>query len=211
MRRKGQGLIRRNGGNASSANSAQKDKTSACSSKSEGLQEVWEYVRSVSKRIESLENVTSQLDKILADSVVDLKIANDQINDSNDELSNSLKDHLKHELSVTRREQKTYEVEFNQKINKLAETEVNRIRGRVGSLVEEKNSLLKRVQSLEKENKTLQEKITQLTDNNNRNHENSQSTEKNPASLVLDQSVIVVNQEEFDANETAPIANNSEV
>jgi uncharacterized protein (DUF3084 family) len=81
----------------------------------------------------------------------------------------------------------------------------------VGSLVEEKNSLLKRVQSLEKENKTLQEKITQLTDNNNRNHENSQSTEKNPASLVLDQSVIVVNQEEFDANETAPIANNSEV
>jgi chromosome segregation ATPase len=170
MRRKGQGLIRRNGGNASSANSAQKDKKSACSSKSEGLQEVWdywEYVRSVSKRIESLENVTSQLDKILADSVVDLKIANDQINESNDELSNSLKDHLKHELSVTRREQKTYEVEFNQKINK-AETEVNRIRGRVGSLVEEKNSLLKRVQSLEKENKTLQEKITQLTDNNNR-------------------------------------------
>ena len=57
------------------------------------------------------------------------------------ELTESVDSTLKHELSVAREEQNNLKGEMEEKL-KNTEVEVKRLKGRVGSLVEEKNIIL---------------------------------------------------------------------
>ena len=91
-------------------------------------------------------------------------IIKDTLDEANiNDLSNSWNSRLKHELTVVQNEIKQLKDDFDLKILK-AESEVKKVRGRVGSLVEEKGNLLEKTKILEDVNEVLKSQVTSLHD-----------------------------------------------
>ena len=104
-------------------------------------QQILTTVNALSKRMDKLETISVKLDKNLADTVLDIKAMNNVVCELKNELTKSVDSTLKHELSVVREEQNNLKGEMEEKL-KNTEVEVKRLKGRVGSLVEEKNIIL---------------------------------------------------------------------
>ena len=126
------------------------------------LQQILTTINALSKRIDKLETVTVKLGKNLANTVLDIKTMNNVVCELRNELTKSVDSTLKHELSVVREEQHDLKDEMEKKLKK-AEVEVKRLKGRVASLVDEKNNLIKQMKSLQNDNKSLKQNTTNKT------------------------------------------------
>ena len=73
-------------------------------------------------------------------------------------MTSSFTRQLKHELTVSKQKLNQINDDVNEKLSK-SETELNKLRGRFGSLVDEKSNLLKKVKSLEAENQKLSQEL----------------------------------------------------
>ena len=97
---------------------------------------------------------------------------NNTLSDSKDQMSAFINSYLKHELAVIKTDQNSFKDEINDHLVK-ADKEVSKLRGRVGSIMEEKSSLLKKIKSLEVSNQKMQDEIVKL----HKNNQQSNSTE----------------------------------
>ena len=145
----------------------------------EKLKQVKDFLTQCSNRIDNLENIFSKLDKDMAISDLEIRLINDKLSASKDDMTSSFASQLKHELTVSKQELNQFKDDVNEKLTK-SETELNKLRGRVGSLVDEKSNLQKKVKSLEAENQKLSQELLILK-NNNASNESRPSKEPSEA------------------------------
>ena len=117
-----------------------------------------------SNRIDNLENFSVNWIKIWQFQIrkYDLLI---KLSASKDDMTSSFTRQLKHELTVSKQKLNPINDDVNEKLSK-SETELNKLRGRFGSLVDEKSNLLKKVKSLEAENQKLSQELLILKNKN---------------------------------------------
>ena len=115
----------------------------------------------------------------MAISDLEIRLINDKLSASKDDMTSSFASQLKHELTVSKQELNQFKDDVNEKLTK-SETELNKLRGRVGSLVDEKSNLQKKVKSLEAENQKLSQELLILK-NNNASNESRPSKEPSEA------------------------------
>ena len=125
------------------------------------MNDLLEYIHSFAKRLETLEDIFNKIDKILAESNVKHRTNSDKFNEVKDELSKSVNVQIKHEINILRKQQSDFESRIDEIIKKV-KSESSRLRGRVGSLVEEKANLTKRIIVIENNNKKLQDELLYL-------------------------------------------------
>ena len=124
-----------------------------------------DHLNEINKRVDAHENFINKLDKDLALSDFEINILNDKLAEPHiNDLPSTLNSHLKHELTVVRNEMNQLRDKFSTKVCK-AESELIKLRGRVGSLLEEKGNLVKKVKELEIQNESLKGHVLSLHDN----------------------------------------------
>ena len=79
----------------------------------------------------------------MAISDLEIRLINDKLSASKDDMTSSFTTQLKHELTISKQELNQFKDEANEKLSK-SETELNKLRGRVGSLLTLQNSKLTR-------------------------------------------------------------------
>ena len=123
----------------------------------------------------------------MAISDLEIRLINDKLSASKDDMTSSFTSQLKHELTVSKQELNQFKDDVNEKLSK-SETELNKLRGRVGSLVDEKSNLQKKVKSLEAENQKLSHKLLILKNNNasNESRPNKEPSEAQSSKLLQD-------------------------
>ena len=82
-----------------------------------------------------------------------------------------------HELAVIKSDQNSFTDEIYAHMNKV-DKEMGKLRGRVGSLIEEKGSLLKKIKALEVSNQKMQDEIVNL------HKDNHQSIQTEPHTIT---------------------------
>ena len=85
----------------------------------------------------------------MAISDLEIRLINDKLSASKDDMTSSFASQLKHELTVSKQELNQFKDDVNEKLTK-SETELNKLRGRVGSLVDEKVTYRKRLNLLKR-------------------------------------------------------------
>ncbi len=110
------------------------------------------------KCISELEEVVAQVDKLAVGSDLTLNTLKDLLFLS---LDDSLANRVKQEMMVLK---KSYDTKINESEERVkkAETEVKKLQGRLGSLIEEKNTLSKRIRYLEDNNLVQQDRVQLL-------------------------------------------------
>ena len=126
--------------------------------------QIIDFTESINNRVNKLEQLMIKIDSTLATTDVEILDIQSNLTNTKKELSESLTSHLKYELRVIKESKNNNKDETNNRFVK-AETEIKRLQGRIGSLVEEKSQLLKRVAFLENSNAKLHEEITSCTVN----------------------------------------------
>ena len=123
----------------------------------------------------------------MAISDLEIRLINDKLSASKDDMTSSFTTQLKHELTISKQELNQFKDEANEKLSK-SETELNKLRGRVGSLVDEKSNLQKKVKSLEAENQKLSQELLMLKNNNasNESRPNKEPSEAQSPKLLQD-------------------------
>ena len=117
-----------------------------------------DFIESINNRVNKLEQLMIKIDLTLATTDIEILDIQSNLTNTKKELSESLTSHLKHELCVIKDSQNNNKDETNNCFVR-AETEIKRLQGRIGSLVEEKSQLVKRVALLENSNAKLHEHI----------------------------------------------------
>ncbi|CAB4018949.1 Hypothetical predicted protein [Paramuricea clavata] len=140
------------------------------------------------KQISNLEEVVARVDK----SDVDLDYKVNSLSDSLfSRLDDALANRLKHEMSVLRKAYDSKIMESEERVEK-AEAEVKKFQGRLGSLIEEKNSLSKKVRYLEESNKLLQDHVDSIR------HKVNQVPPVQIVDVTKDQDTVEVTREEME-------------
>ena len=85
-------------------------------------------------------------------------------------MSTFINNYLKHELAVIKSDQNSFIDEIYAHMNKV-DKEMNKLRGRVGSLIEEKGSLLRKIKALEVSNQKMQDEIMNLHKDNHQSNQ----------------------------------------
>lgn len=149
------------------------------------LKLVKDFLTQCSNRIDNLENIFSKLDKDMAIADLEIRLINDKLSASSDDMTSSFTSQLKHELTVSKQELNQFKDDVNEKLSK-SETELNKLRDRVGSLVDEKSNLQKKVKSLEAKNRKLSQELLILKNSNasNESRPNKEPSEAQPLELV---------------------------
>ena len=150
-------------------------------------QQMLDLLNSCNKRIDDLEKVTAKLDQSIANSDLELLALNKTVSDSKDDMSKHIESRVKHEVSIIKKDQISLANEVNERISK-AESEVKRLQGRVGSLVEEKANLMKRIKTLESDNKKLSEELFVIHCNMIEKNSHNMSEDLEATTVFLNQS-----------------------
>ena len=117
-------------------------------------------IQECTQRVSNFENVVARIDKALVESDAKLSALGDTLFQSLDDLANR----VKKEMSLLRKAFDEKILQYDERANK-AESEVRKLQGRLGSLVEEKNQLSKKIRSLEGSNKSLLDQVEALQNN----------------------------------------------
>ena len=133
--------------------------------KNQSIETVLNEIKSIEKRMAGLEKVISKLDKTTSESDFEIKNINNTLSASKEQMSTFINSYLKHELAVIKSDQNSFIDEINTHMNKV-DKEMSKLRGRVGSLIEEKGSLLKKIKALEVSNQKMQDEIMNLHKDN---------------------------------------------
>ena len=124
-----------------------------------------------------LEKVISKLDKTTSESYFEIKNINNTLSVSKEQMSTFINSHLKHELAVIKSDQNSFTDQIYTHMNKV-DKETSKLRGRVGSLIEEKGCLLKKIKALEFSNQKMQDEIVNL------HKDNHQSIQTEPHTIT---------------------------
>ena len=129
--------------------------------KNQSIKTVLDEIKSIEKRMAGLEKVISKLDKTTSESDFEIKNINNTLSVSKEQMSTFINTYLKHELTVIKSDQKSFIDEIYAHMNKV-DKEMRKLRGRVGSLIEEKDSLLKKIKAVEVSKQKMQDEIMNL-------------------------------------------------
>ena len=91
----------------------------------------------------------------MAISDLEIRFINDKLSAPKEDMTTFFSSQLKHELTVSKQKLNNFNDDVHEKLSK-SETEFNKLRGRVGSLVDEKSNLQKKVEA---ENQKLSQEL----------------------------------------------------
>ena len=145
----------------------------------QSIETVLDEIKSIEKRMAGLEKVISKLDKTTSKSDFEIKNINNTLSASKEQMSTFINSYLKHELAVIKSDQNSFIDEIHAHMNKV-DKEMSKLRGRVGSLIEEKGSLLKKIKALEVSNQKMQDEIMNLHKDNHQSNQTEPHTITRP-------------------------------
>ena len=145
----------------------------------QSIETVLDEIKSIEKRMAGLEKVISKLDKTTSESDFEIKNINNTLSASKEQMSTFINSYLKHELAVIKSDQNSFIDEIHAHMNKV-DKEMSKLRGRVGSLIEEKGSLLKKIKALEVSNQKMQDEIMNLHKDNHQSNQTEPHTITRP-------------------------------
>ena len=160
--------------------------------KNQSIEMVLDEIKSIEKRMAGLEEVISKLDKTTSESDFEIKNINNTLSASREQMSTFINSYLKHELAVIKSDQNSFIDRIYAHMNNV-DKEMSKLRGRVGSLIEGKGSLLKKIKALEVSNQKMQDEIMNLHKDN---HQSSQ-TEPHTITRPLPTSQQSTKEDEF--------------
>ena len=145
----------------------------------QSIETVLDEIKSIEKRMAGLEKVISKLDKTTSESDFEIKNINNTLSASKEQMSTFINSYLKHELALIKSDQNSFIDEIHAHMNKV-DKEMSKLRGRVGSLIEEKGSLLKKIKALEVSNQKMQDEIINLHKDNHQSNQTEPHTITRP-------------------------------